>query len=159
LAKLAKTKDTFLFYYIEENDKEMIKPTDINNFLNTYHSDITLKMFRTWAANYLFLEEMIKRQNELVDINNSNDSDSKNNTNTMKIINDIIKDIAIKLHNTPTVSRKSYLDNNLVQIYMDNPKLFWKRIKKTHKNDLNMLLIELLTYNCKEKTKKCKSQV
>ena len=178
LAKLAKNKESFLFYYEKEvketetetkekkskedkvkEEKELIKPIDINNFLTSYNSDITLKMFRTWAANYIFLEEMIKRQNELVNINNSDNTNAKNNNDTMKVINEIIKNIAIKLHNTPTVSKKSYLDNNLVQIYMDNPKLFWKRIKRTHKSDLNMLLVELLTYNCKEKTKKCKSQV
>jgi DNA topoisomerase IB len=74
-----------------------------------------------------------------------------------KIIREIIKIIASKLHNTPTVSKKSYLDNNLVIIYLQNPKYFWKRIKDSKNiNDLNIILIELLNQNC-NKTK-CKNK-
>jgi DNA topoisomerase-1 len=169
--------NSFLFYYFDEhNKKQLIKPLDINNFLIQYHPDITLKMFRTWGANYIFLEEMLKRRNEFMNIFKIN-SLSKNNKNNKellenvtiskddkikrkiyresdKIISEIIKNIAIKLHNTPTVSKKSYLDNNLVQIYLDNPKYFWRRINNSHnKNDLNIMLVELLSNNCSIKNK------
>jgi DNA topoisomerase IB len=163
---------SFLFYYLDESrNQQLIKPTDVNNFLSAYHPDITLKMFRTWGANYLFLEEMIKRKNEFMEIFKIHSLNSSNNNNTRliedmtitrnekikkkinresdKIIREIIKNIAISLHNTPTVSKKSYLDNNLVIIYLENPKAFWKRISNSHnKTDLNNMLVELLTQNC-----------
>ena len=61
----------------------------------------------------------------------------------------------MKLHNTPTVSKKSYLDNNLIQIYLENPKLFWKKINKSkNKDDLNVLLREFLNHNCGNNNKK-----
>ncbi len=180
LTKKNKYPNSFLFYYLDENDNpQLIKPTDINNFLAEYHPDITLKMFRTWGANYIFLEEMIKNKNEFMKIfkihslNNNNNNNSKLienititndekirrkiNRESDKIIREIIKTIAYKLHNTPTVSKKSYLDNNLVTIYLKNPKAFWKRIKHSKNiNDLNVILVELLNQNC-NKTK-CKNK-
>jgi DNA topoisomerase IB len=175
--KKNKYPNSFLFYYIDENDTpQLIKPIDINNFLIEYHPDITLKMFRTWGANYLFLEEMIKRKNEFMEIFKIHSLNSSNNNNKKliedititrnekikkkidresdKIISEIIKNIAISLHNTPTVSKKSYLDNNLVIIYLENPKSFWKRVSKfnvNNKNDINNILLELLNESCKKK--------
>jgi len=171
--------DNFIFYYTDDNNKlQLIKPLDINIFLNKYHSDITLKMFRTWGANYIFLEEIIKKKKELMEIANliKNTEKTKNNEDNKsikknkkqikkendKIIKEILKTIAMKLHNTPTVSKKSYLDNNLIQIYLENPKLFWKKINKSkNKDDLNVLLREFLNKNCgnsNQKTKKNNNQ-
>ena len=200
LSKKEKRPHNFLFYYRNKDDKNnnsdnnknsnnddknnddlhLIKPTDINDFLNQYHPDITLKMFRTWGANYIFLEEIIKKKNEFMEIANlkkiKNDSNSNSNSNSNskelnskekigkesdKLIKEIIKTIALRLHNTPTVSKKSYLDNNLVQIYLENPKSFWMKIKTSNnKNDLTVLLCEFLQKNCNKskKTKKINKQ-
>ena len=178
LTKKEKRPNNFLFYYRNKeknNDKKidnqlyLIKPTDINDFLSQYHPDITLKMFRTWGANYIFLEEIIKKKNEFMEIANLkqsknneiktkiNNSKEKIGRESDKLIKEIIKTIAIRLHNTPTVSKKSYLDNNLVQIYLENPKSFWMKINTSNnKNDLTVLLSEFLQKNCNEskKTKK-----
>ncbi len=167
------TEGSFLFTYLDENGKQqLIKPLDINQFLYKYHPDITLKMFRTWGANFMFLEEMIKRRKDFAEIYTVNTSTDLSNNKTSikkakvkkiilkesdKIIAEIIQNIAIKLHNTPNVSRKSYLDNNLVEIYLSNPKSFWRKISySNNKDDLNNLLVELLSYNCstKKTTKK-----
>jgi DNA topoisomerase IB len=176
--KKHKYPNSFLFYFMnKDNDDEppeLIKPIDINNFLAEYHPDITLKMFRTWGANYLFLEEMIKHKNDFMEIFKIHSLNSSNNNNkkliedltitrnekikkkidreSEKIISEIIKKIAITLHNTPTVSKKSYLDNNLVVIYLENPKAFWKRVSNSHnKNDLNNLLVEFFSKNYSQK--------
>ena len=88
LTKKEKRSNNFLFYY-RNNDKNselhLIKPTDVNDFLNQYHPDITLKMFRTWGANYIFLEEIIKKKNEFMEI--ANLKQSKNNEIKTKINN------------------------------------------------------------------------
>ncbi len=181
LTKNEKRDHNFLFYYKDESGKlQLIKPIDINLFLNKYHSDITLKMFRTWGANYIFLEEVIKKKKEFNNIIGLNNIETENITNSDKVeeevkkiknrknkkeilkeneklIKEILQTIAMRLHNTPTVSKKSYLDNNLIQIYLSNPKLFWKKINKSHnKEDLNMLLREFLNHNCESKNNKTK---
>ncbi len=179
LTKNEKRENDFIFYYKdEENRLQLIKPIDINLFLNKYHSDITLKMFRTWGANYIFLEEVIKKKKEFMDIigfsNNKIENEienesgvektnkkSKNKKQILKenekLIKEVLQTIAMRLHNTPTVSKKSYLDNNLIQIYLSNPKIFWKKINKSqNKEDLNMLLREFLNHNCENKNDKTK---
>jgi DNA topoisomerase-1 len=165
----------FIFHYKNDNENEknngkesnekykLIKPLDINTFLNKYHPDITLKMFRTWGANYIFLEEIIKQKHQFMTIANLEDNENKKNNKqeiekeSDKIIKEILKTIAIKLHNTPTVSKKSYLDNNLIQIYLSNPKSFWNKINKSeNKKDLTILLSEFLNKNCVNRDKKTK---
>ncbi len=160
ISKNNKHPHDFLFYYKNndqkiENEKgneneselQLLKPIDVNNFLNKYHDDITLKMFRTWEANYIFLDEIIKNRKLF---------ESEHEPKKIeKLINQILKVIAVKLHNTPTVSKKSYLDDNLVQIYLKNPKLFWRRIARhKNKNDLTLVLLEFLDKNCNEKKTK-----
>jgi DNA topoisomerase-1 len=150
----------FLFYYTDNDknidtnvDKEkdtelqILKPIDINNFLNKYHEDITLKMFRTWAANCIFIEEIIKNKKLFIEVANLDTSKEIIQRKTDKLINEILKIIAIKLHNTPSVSKKSYLDDNLVQIYLKNPKSFWKKTNK-YKNDITLLLLNFFDKNC-----------
>ncbi len=167
ISKKNKHPHDFLFYY-KDNDKnidtnantekdnelQILKPIDINNFLNKYHLDITLKMFRTWAANCIFLEEIIKNKKLFTEVANSDDSKEIIQKKTEKLINEILKIIAIKLHNTPSVSKKSYLDDNLVQIYLKNPKSFWKKADKyKNKNDMTLLLLDFLDKNCNEKNR------
>jgi len=192
-----KSIDDFIFYYRDDKSNlKLISPVDINKFLTSYHPDITLKMFRTWGANFIFLDEMIKNKKEFIsngnllnkekdtrddkkDIKEKDTIDTKENIKgdikenikekiekkrqkerikeTDKLIKNIIKNIAIRLHNTPNVSKKSYLDNNLVQIYLDNPRNFWKKISNSrNKHDLTILLSEFLSYNCNDNTKKTK---
>jgi hypothetical protein len=68
-------------------------------------------MFRTWGANYIFLEEIIKQKHQFMTIANLEDNENKKNNKqeiekeSDKIIKEILKTIAIKLHNTPTVSK------------------------------------------------------
>ena len=160
----------FVFHYknpdfTDQNEKyKLIRPLDVNAFLTKYHPDITLKMFRTWGANYIFLEEIIKRKNEFMQIANLESNEVKKNNKkdikkeSDKITKEILKTIAIRLHNTPTVSKKSYLDNNLIQIYLANPKSFWNKINKSeNKNDLSILLSEFLNKNCVNPRKKTKT--
>jgi DNA topoisomerase-1 len=148
----------FIFHYKDDNSEyKLIKPIDVNNFLMKYHPDITLKMFRTWGANYIFLQEIIKQKDKFMSIANlkTDESDNKQKNSkkiiekeSEKIIKDILQTIALRLHNTATVSKKSYLDNNLIQIYLDKPRSFWNKINKSKKSDLNVLLSEFLNKNC-----------
>jgi DNA topoisomerase IB len=114
-------------------------------------------MFRTWGANYIFLQEIIKQKDKFMSIANlkTDESDNKQKNSkkiiekeSEKIIKDILQTIALRLHNTATVSKKSYLDNNLIQIYLDKPRSFWNKINKSKKSDLNVLLSEFLNKNC-----------
>jgi len=159
LVKIAKKiKSPFVFNYNDNGKNRLIRPDEINTFLSKYHPDIILKMYRTWSANQVFLEEMIKRQKEfkLLDKSLANKNNHKNppkeekrvERTRNKLMKEILIEIANKLHNTPTVSKKSYLDNNLVEIYMNDPSYFWRKISNASKRDLTDILIDFLSKNC-----------
>lgn len=66
---------------------------DVNEYLKTLNKEITSKDLRTWNANELFLKFM-KKTNK---------------------ITDAIKMVADKLHNTPNVCKKNYIDPVLIK--------------------------------------------
>ena len=122
-------KIPYVFNYIDENKNiRNINSSDINNYLKQYHPNLTVKMFRTWKANHTFLQEICRRyinngRSNKVELNQ--DNQIKNN------IKETIEIISDKLHNTPAVSKKSYLDSNIINIYQKNPNKIYREIEKS----------------------------
>lgn len=133
-------KKNDLFRYIDYRGKnQTISAKDVNNFLKKYDNKLTVKMFRTWAANYIFLEETVKDLRKHVELGLTvTDMYAK------KHVIKVLKVIAEKLHNTPTVSKRSYMNNEILSMYLDEPDNFYKKIKSGQRKDLNKLLMELL---------------
>ena len=133
--------NNFIFRYIDNRGKyRPITAGDINRFLKKYDPKITVKMFRTWAANYIFLEETVKDYRKHKDLNiKVTDMYAK------KHVIKALKAIANKLHNTPGVSKKSYMNNQILSMYLDEPQQFYNSIKSGHRRDLNKLLVNLLS--------------
>jgi len=122
-------KIPYVFNYVDENKNiRNINSCDINNYLKQYHPNLTVKMFRTWRANHTFLQEICRRyinngRSNKVEVNQ--DNQIKNN------IKEAIEIISDKLHNTPAVSKKSYLDSNIINIYQKNPNKIYREIEKS----------------------------
>lgn len=150
-------KEDFVLAYQTNSGKSYLNPSDIHQFLKKYHPKIMPKMFRTWSANQIFMDEILKKKREIKPLINPKNLNTpkllkKSERQHQKVIKEIIGVIANKLHNTPTVSKKSYLDNNLIQIYFQNPNKFWKDIERNQKNNENVdkLLTNLMSQNCLE---------
>lgn len=130
--------NSYIFEYDDVNDKrQLITANDVNDYLKTYDANLTVKMYRTWKANYIFLQELIKFYKN-VDKKEVNRIDAKNNAL------DILKKIAYSLHNTPQVSKKSYMNNGILQLYLRNPIKFYDMLEKNKKHGIDKLLVELL---------------
>ncbi len=43
-----------------------------------------------------------------------------------KIANEIIKEVSCIINNTPTVCKKNYIDNKLINMFIENPKKYKK---------------------------------
>ena len=85
----------YLFYYLDEKkNKYKINEKHINNFLKKYHKTLSVKMFRTWSANYTLLRELLKYPIP------------KNSIEAKKNINLTIKKSAKYMHHTKNVSKK-----------------------------------------------------
>lgn len=134
----------YIFCYKEGNVTHRVTEKHINDFLKKYDNSLSVKMFRTWSANYILMKKILSYP-----LPESNSEASKN-------IRSIIKEAAEQMHHTGTVSKKSYMNNKIIDLYLENPDKF-KKIVDNFRNDagnlpdVNALLNKFLQYFCLEK--------
>ena len=125
LSKLCKLykNDMFLFQYYDNKTQNISRITEkhINDFLKKYHKGITVKMFRTWNSNYILLKELIRLKLP------------KDEKIAKKNVNMAIIKAAKQLHHTKAVSKSSYMNNEIIDIYINNPKYFYELISDLKK--------------------------
>lgn len=113
-------------YFTYNDDKtgalKVVKAKDVNDFLGKF-GDFTSKDYRTWAANVALLGELCKH----VGKNGKNIGGSVNARK--KELKEIIEGVAVRLHHTPAICKKSYIDNDILDMYVERPNDFRKMIK------------------------------
>jgi len=140
LKKLCNNKDEYVFYYLDaKNNKYRITEKHINDFLKKYNDALTVKMFRTWNANYMLLKELLN-----LELPDTPEKAKKN-------IRIGIKKAANQMHHSSSVSKKSYMNSEIVELYSKNPIKFKRLIeffRKTNGNlpTINRLLNLVLTH-------------
>ena len=98
--------DDNIFTYRIKNKYHKIQSKDVNDYLKKF-GDFSAKNFRTWGANIEFIYQVVKAcQKEF----------PKNNNEIKKTLNDCIKVVAHKLHNTTSVCKSNYLDPELINL-------------------------------------------
>ena len=110
--KLTSSKEEYIFSY---GTNKIITSNDVNEYLKTisnYYSNsnniiITTKDLRTWNANTLFINYFKKIKNN-------------GNTNIEKDIKKAIEMVALKLHNTYSICKKSYIDPEIIASVLKN---------------------------------------
>ena len=142
LKTLYNNNDDYIFNYLDgNNDKYRITEKHINDFLKKYHKSLSVKMFRTWNANYILLKEILNL--ELPE----NESQAKKN------ISIAIKKAAGQLHHSSNVSKKSYMNNEIVDLYLTDPMKFKRLIELFRKSNGNLpninRLLNLILYKLK----------
>jgi len=96
-----------LFSYQTDTGKKEINSNDINHYLQDF-GDYTSKNLRTWRANMILIEHLLKNLS----------------------LKDSILQVADKLHNTSSVCKQNYLDPKLIQFYELNSKDFIQYFQK-----------------------------
>lgn len=129
LIKLAdgkKPKD-YIFMYTdpETNTKKHITAIDINNWLKAYNENFTSKFFRNFSVNSKFIDLM--RETHI---------SSLTEAQRKKHITNIIKELSCSINNTPTICKKSYLDPDLVKLYIEHPRKYETTINKSPNNSI-----------------------
>jgi DNA topoisomerase I len=142
LKTLCNNDDDYIFNYLDgNNDKYRITEKHINDFLKKYHKSLSVKMFRTWNANYILLKEILN-----LDL-------PENETQAKKNINIAIKKAAVQLHHSSNVSKKSYMNNEIVDLYLTDPMKFKRLIELFRKSNGNLptinRLLNLILYKLK----------
>ena len=159
ILKKVKSKDDILFPHQNSNEIP-ITPEQVSDFLKEYDENIVPKMFRTWYANYYFLEKIrtdIKNNNEflvnMLNLGSDYNKMKKRNNNAKenqfqkyknKYINQCCDYIAERLHNTSNISKKSYLDHQLADYFFKNTTKFLETIKNNRRISNHQLLIIII---------------
>ena len=132
----------YLFSY-QDADQNIYRITEkhINDFLKKYHPCLSVKMFRTWAANQILLKELLQLPIP------QTPTESKRN------VIQSIKKAASLMHHTSNVSKKSYMNNDIIDMYLKDFDQFYGLMLKFKKANhqlptidrlLNLYLTELL---------------
>jgi DNA topoisomerase-1 len=139
LKALLKLEGDKLFQYIDADDSiRRVTDTDLNEYIQKYMGNgFTVKMFRTYAANYHFVQELLHQT--LIRTPMSARRIKAN------IAEAIIK-TAKYLRHTKSISKKSYVMAFAVDLYQNDPEYFIAN-KET---DVNTVLLKLLDLYQKE---------
>ena len=127
------SRDEYIFNYIDDRgNKYRINEKHINDWLKKYDKRISVKMFRTWNSNYILLKEIL------------NFELPHDERQAKKNINIAVKKAASQLHHTANVSKKSYMDNEIITLYVENPLKFKKLVESHRKQNGNLPTISRL---------------
>ena len=122
-----------LFQYIDLDETiKKIAYTDLNEYIQEYMGkNFSVKDFRTYAANYHFVENII-------------DETKKRSPKNPKIIKknlfNALKKTAHYLRHTKAISKKSYVMNFCIEMYQNNPQYFIEK----QDNNIDDILLDLL---------------
>jgi DNA topoisomerase-1 len=97
-----------IFTYRNDSCYCHVTSGDVNRYLKRF-GNFSTKNFRTWNANIEFITQIVKE--------GVGDSD----TAIKKSINNAVKLVADKLHNTVSVCKSNYIDPILIDKYTRNP--------------------------------------
>ena len=133
--------------------KKKVTALEVNKYLSKY-GKFKSKEFRTWAANKLFIQEILKKKKI--------PKDEKKNK---KALREIEKICSQKMIHSPAMYRKEYLCPDLRNLYIEKPKLLEKLIHEQTvnvnglKNDEQALMSFLNNYYNNKYCKKLNNKV
>ena len=135
LQKLIKNKNNKDDVFAHKKIK--VKPEDINKYLKEF-GGITAKNIRTWDANLQFINFSRKMSESLSD----------KVTTRKKQLKAVVEHVAKKLHHSAAICKKSYLDTNLFEMFVDKPDKFTKMFLASKGNG-DKALIKYFERKCK----------
>jgi len=142
LENLCSVQSEYIFCYNDsKGDTYRVTEKHINDYLKKYNKSISVKMFRTWSANYMLLRNILDHPLP---------QDTKE---AGKYLREIIKKAAGKMHHTGAVSKESYMNNKIIDLYLKDPIKFKSIVEKFRKGNgtfptINRMLNLFLKYLC-----------
>jgi DNA topoisomerase-1 len=98
-----------LFGYVDDAGRQQaVTSCDVNAYLKQVSGrDITAKDFRTWAATVMAAKALAEA------------SPAESRTRAAKAVREVVKEVAVRLGNTPTVCRASYIHPQVIDAYQN----------------------------------------
>lgn len=122
--------------------KKIITAIDVNNWLKEFHPSFTSKMFRTFDTNTLLLDFIVRNHTK----NGTRPTQTKL-SQRKKVIVEAMKEISQCVNNTPAICRKSYANQDLINMYIDHPKKYERLLMGENVNNSRTNFIKFLKSN------------
>lgn len=116
-----------IFSYKKNNKNYNVQSKDVNKYLKDL-GDFTTKNFRTWNANLELIKELLYF-----------DEDEK------YVMKKCIENVAFKLHHTPSICKKNYLNPKLMEFYNDYPDEFLQFFYTPKTKNIDIIISEKFT--------------
>ncbi len=102
-----------IFRYIDTDGKlQHIDSQDVNEYVKTYMGEeFSAKDFRTWGGTLLATSELLATER------------MRHHTERQKQVVEVVKSVAYRLGNTPSVARGSYIDPRVLNAYTESTRL------------------------------------
>ena len=123
--KILHKKDR-IFTYRSNNKYYNVSAPDVNKYLKQF-GDFSAKNFRTWTANTDLIKEL-----------------KKSSTNLKKHLSESIKKIAHKMHHTPSICKKNYINKELIDMYIQSNDKFRYYFQSNGKESISDDFIQFL---------------
>jgi DNA topoisomerase-1 len=119
-------KNDRIFTYRSNNKYYNVSAPDVNRYLKQF-GNFSAKNFRTWTANVDLIKEL-----------------KKSSSNVKKHLTESIKKIAIKMHHTPSICKKNYINKELLDLYINSSDKFRYYFRSTDKEGISEDFIHFL---------------
>tara|TARA_B110001469_G_scaffold127138_1_gene146860 strand:- start:94 stop:1059 length:966 start_codon:yes stop_codon:yes gene_type:complete len=126
LAKNLKTrkktlkKDDRIFNYRSKHKYYNVSAPDVNRYLKQF-GNFSAKNFRTWTANIELIQLLLKNKE----------------SNLKKNVSMCIKKISERMHHTPSICKKNYINKDLLDVYINKHNIFNRYFTKTTKEEIS----------------------
>ena len=115
-----------IFTYRSNNKYYNVSAPDVNRYLKQF-GNFSAKNFRTWTANTDLIKEL-----------------KKGSTNLKKHLSESIKKVAQKMHHTPSICKKNYINKELMDLYINSNDRFRYYFRSTNKEGISDDFIKFL---------------
>ena len=115
-----------IFSYRSNSKYYNINASDVNNYLKQF-GEFSAKNFRTWTANTDLIREL-----------------KKPTQNIKKHFKESIKKVAQQMHHTPGICKKNYINNEVIDMYLNQNERFHYYFRSTDKQGISEDFIKFL---------------
>jgi len=115
-----------IFSYRSNHKYYNVKASDVNKYLKQF-GKFSAKNFRTWTANVDLIKEL-----------------QRPTTSVKKHLTESIKKVASRMHHTPSICKKNYINKELMDMYIKQNDKFSYYFKLTDKEGISEDFIHFL---------------
>ena len=115
-----------IFTYRNNHRYHKVNASDVNRYLKQF-GDFSAKNFRTWNANTDLIKELLKPH-----------------TNAKQHLTQSIKRVAEKMHHTPAICKKNYINQELQNLFVKQNDKFRYYFRSSDKESISDDLIQFL---------------